>query len=357
MYDKQPSNKSVIDIQDKPVKHKRRVRYKGTHPRKFSEKYKELNPEQYPDDVKKVQDRGQTPAGMHLPICVNEICEVLQLGKGKSGIDCTLGYGGHSLAMLKRILPGGFLIGIDIDQVELEKTQNRFHNLGLNDTKFLTRRMNFSNIKDCLNLRPDGFDFILADLGVSSMQLDKPERGFSFKNTAPLDLRMDNSSGETAAVMLMRINEDFLVNILIENADEPYAELLGKSIITNRINCQSTIGLASVIMETLQDKVNESDCKLSVRRVFQALRIELNKEFDALNSLLHAIPHCLKSKGRIAILTFHSGEDRRVKKSFKRLTEEGLYAQCIRRPIRASFQEQHDNPRSSSAKLRWAEKA
>ena len=334
-------------------KHKRRVRYSGTHPKKFSEKYKELNPEKYPDSITKIKAKGQTPAGMHLPICLKEICQVLQLRKGMTGIDCTLGYGGHSKKILNKILPGGNLIGLDIDKIELEKTKERFKALGITTPFFQTRQINFSQIKDCLQLNSGKFDFILADLGVSSMQLDTPERGFSFKNPAPLDLRLDNSSDFTAAQLLMQIDSEHLSNILVENADEPEAVKLADNIIKHRNDCQTTTGLAQVINETMGISASKS----TIQRVFQALRIEINKEFEALDQLLSDVPECLKKNGRVAILTFHSGEDRRVKKNFKRFVEEGIYSECVRRPIRPGVQERHDNPRSSSAKLRWAEKS
>ncbi|OPX29653.1 MAG: 16S rRNA (cytosine(1402)-N(4))-methyltransferase [Gemmatimonadaceae bacterium 4484_173] len=342
---------------DSTKKHKRRIRYSGTHPRKFREKYKELDPEKYPNEVEKVKQRGQTPAGMHLPVCVDEICDILRLKPGMSGIDCTLGYGGHSSKMLQRITPGGTLIGIDVDSYELTRTDNRIRTLGYDESVFITRQMNFSQIKDCLDIKPGGFDFILADLGVSSMQLDTPDRGFSYKNYAPLDLRLNNSEGVTAAQLLSQIEEDSLTNLMVENADEPYAELLGRTIRSRSEECRTTTGLASVITDSLQSEgLTQKECKQSIQRVFQALRIEVNKEFEALDQLLRSIPDCLKSGGRVAILSFHSGEDRRVKKSFKALAEQGIYSECVRRPIRPSFQEQHDNPRSSSAKLRWAVK-
>ena len=343
---------------EKTTKKKRRVRYSGTHPKKFSEKYKELNPEKYPDEIKKVKLRGQTPAGMHLPICIREICTALELKPGKQGIDCTLGYGGHSSVMLSRIKPGGKLIGIDVDSEELMKTQERIRKQGYDESIFTTCQMNFSEIKECLQIIPGGVDFILADLGVSSMQLDTPERGFSFKNAAPLDLRLNNSTGETAAELLLRSDIDSLTSMFEENSDEPHAALIAKAILQRQAECTSTVGLASVISESLASiGVSKTDLKTSVQRVFQALRIDVNKEFDSLEKLLHSIPECLKSGGRVAILTFHSGEDRRVKKSFKQLTEQGVYSNCVRRPIRPSFQERHDNPRSSCAKLRWATKA
>ncbi|MCK5036585.1 MAG: 16S rRNA (cytosine(1402)-N(4))-methyltransferase RsmH, partial [Candidatus Sabulitectum sp.] len=266
--------------------------------------------------------------------------------------------GGHAEGILSRILPGGSLLGIDVDSDQLVKTEERIRKLGFDESAFVTRHMNFSQIKDCLDVRPEGFDFILADLGVSSMQLDTPERGFSFKNSAALDLRLDNTSGETAAELLLRVSEDSLVNILAENADETHAVLLAKAILSAGKECMTTVGLASVISRALQSmELEPEQSKLSVRRVFQALRIEVNNEFEALDQLLLSLPYCLKSGGRIAVLSFHSGEDRRVKKSFKSFNEQGVYSECVRRPVRPSFQEKHDNLRSSSAKLRWAVKA
>ena len=341
----------------KPVKHTRRVRYKGTHPKKYSETYKEMNPEKYPDDVEKIKQRGQTPAGMHRPICVREVCMALQLRPGIKGIDCTLGYGGHALNILPRIIPDGMLIGIDVDPGELSRTEKRIRKAGYAESVFIPKHTNFSEIRSCLELCPEGFDFILADLGVSSMQLDTPDRGFSFKVPGPLDLRLDNTTGETAYQMLEGFSETDLTEILEENANEPYAKLLSKVILSSLNECETTVGLAGLISDSLENtNLDPIARKKTIQRVFQALRIEVNNEFASLDELLQSIPRCLKSRGRVAILTFHSGEDRRVKKSFKELTSQGVYSECVRRPVRPSFQEQHDNPRSSSAKLRWAVK-
>jgi 16S rRNA (cytosine1402-N4)-methyltransferase len=342
---------------DEPKQYKRRVRYPGTHPKKFNEKYKELNPEKYQEEIEKIKQRGHTPAGSHRPICVEEICTALHLKPGMTGIDCTLGYGGHTTEILPRIMPGGALIGIDVDSIELPKTEKRIRNSGYNELAFIARYMNFSEIEKCLELYPEGFDFIVADLGVSSMQLDTPDRGFSFKNPAPLDLRLDTGAGETAAQLLMNSTEDFLINILAENSDEPYAQIIGKEMFSHKYECQTTDGLVNIISNALHKKgINPDVAKPSIQRTFQALRVEVNNEFMALDNLLQSIPRCLKSNGRVAILTFHSGEDRRVKKIFKEYVANGIFSECVRRPIRPSFQEQHDNPRSSSAKLRWAEK-
>lgn len=342
---------------DEPKQHKRRIRYSGTHPKTFAEKYKELNPEKYQDDIEKIKQRGHTPAGSHRPICVEEICTALNLKPGMTGIDCTLGYGGHSSEILPRIMPGGALIGIDVDSIELSKTEKRIRNSGYNESAFIVRHMNFSEIESCLELYPEGFDFILADLGVSSMQLDTPDRGFSFKNPAPLDMRLDPGSGKTAALLLMNSTEDFIISLLTENADEPHAQLIGKEIFRHKSECQTTDGLANIIINALHKiGIKPEGAKPSIQRTFQALRIEVNNEFKALDKLLQSIPRCLKPNGRVAIITFHSGEDRRVKKTFKEYVANGVFSECVRRPIRPSFQEQHDNPRSSSSKLRWATK-
>lgn len=345
-------------MSDEEKPYKRRVRYSGTHPKKFSEKYKELHPEQYAADIEKVKSRGQTPAGMHRPICVEEICEALEIQNGKKGLDCTLGYGGHSSEILKRISPDGFLLSIDVDSVELAKTCARIEKLGFSENVFKSMHMNFGDISQLKETYPEGFDFILADLGVSSMQLDTPERGFSYKNSAPLDLRLDTSSGLTAYEFLETTTEDYLANILIENSDEPYAKQIAKAIIKDKKIASTTDGLGSLIMKTLEKKgLKKDECKPSIQRVFQALRIEVNKEFEVLDRMLEALPLLLKAGGRVAILTFHSGEDRRVKKAFKHFTEIGIFSECVRRPIRPSSTEKHDNPRSTSAKLRFAIKS
>lgn len=342
-------------MSDQQPIHKRRIRYAGTHPKKFNEKYKELNPDKYQEDVEKIKLKGQTPAGSHRPICVDEICDALELKPGMTGIDCTLGYGGHTSVILSKITPGGKLIGFDVDSIELPKTEKRIRNQGYNETVFTPRNMNFSEIKSIFDEYPQGVDFILADLGVSSMQLDTPERGFSFKNPAPLDLRLNPSNGESAADLIMRIKADALINILIENADEPHAEVVGRAICSQKTTCQTTDGLGEVITRALKRSgVKADDIKPSLQRCFQALRIAVNKEFYVLDRLLESIPDCLKPGGRVAILTFHSGEDRRVKKAFKEYTNTGVFTECVRRPLRSSSQERHDNPRSSCAKLRWA---
>lgn len=160
--------------------HKRRVRYKGTHPRNYYEKYKELQPEKYADTVEKVKRKGGTPAGMHISICVNEILEFLQIRPGQVGMDATLGYGGHTLEMLKCLEHQGHIYATDVDPIESEKTRQRLEKLGYGEEILTIKQMNYAQI-DELAAQYGPFDFVLADLGVSSMQIDNPQRGFPIK--------------------------------------------------------------------------------------------------------------------------------------------------------------------------------
>ena len=341
--------------------HKRRVRYKGTHPRSFQEKYKEHDPEKYKDDVEKIIQRGQTPAGMHISIMVDEILDVLQIRPGQIGLDATLGYGGHTQKMLEKLQGEGHMYATDVDPIESEKTRARLEALGFGPEILTIRRMNFARLDE---VAPDQkFDFILADLGVSSMQIDNPERGFTFKQDGPLDLRLDCSTGITAAERLRELDEEELVSLLIENSDEPYADRIAHNII--RIFSQggtidTTKQLASVIegsLGFLPAKERKEAVKKSCQRVFQALRIDVNSEFEVLYAFLEKLPRVLKSGGRVAVLTFHSGEDRLVKKAFKQYYREGIYSEIADTVTRPSAEECYRNPRAKSTKLRWAVRA
>ncbi len=346
--------------ENKP-KHQRRIRYKGTHPKTFKEKYKELQPEQYADDVAKVIQKGRTPAGMHLSICVKEILEFLQITPGQTGLDATLGYGGHTLAMLKCLDSKGRLYAIDVDSLELPRTKDRLERLGYGSEILEIRQMNFSKI-DQIVPESGPFNFILADLGVSSMQIDNPERGFSFKTEGPLDLRLNPKMGKSAASRLKKISLDELQGMLIENADEPHSEAIARAIISSikkGVDISTTTQLRDIIKDALKPipKISEDEIKKSCQRCFQALRIDVNKEFDVLDEFLEKLPGVLAEGGRVAILTFHSGEDRRVKKSFKHFYREGVYREIAPDPIRPSAEECYANSRARSAKLRWAIKA
>jgi 16S rRNA (cytosine1402-N4)-methyltransferase len=354
------SSFTIMDEQE--PKRVRRVRYKGTHPKSFKEKYKELHPENYSDDIAKVIQQGRTPAGMHRSICVNEIMEFLKIVPGQIGLDATLGYGGHSLEMLKCLVPGGHLYAIDVDPFELPRTKDRLTGLGYGPEVVTIKKMNFSGI-DQIVAEAGLLNFVLADLGVSSMQIDNPERGFSFKVEGPLDLRLNPKSGKSAAAFLKNISQDKLEDLFIENADEPYAEQISKAIVSKikkGIAIETTTQLKEIIkdaLEFLPSTTSKEEIKKSCQRCFQALRIEVNDEFGALDKFLEKLPFALAPGGRVAILSFHSGEDRRVKKSFQRLFREGIYSEVAPDPIRPSAEECNTNPRARSAKLRWAIKA
>ena len=341
--------------------HKRRVRYKGTHPRKFEEKYKEHNPEKYKDTIEKVISKGSTPAGMHISICVKEILEFLQIKPGQIGLDATLGYGGHTQEMLKCLKGSGHIYGLDIDPIEISKTAKRLEEKGFGSDMVTTINTNFRNIDEVAQ-KYGPFDFILADLGVSSMQIDNPKRGFSYKNEGPLDLRLNPTKGISAAERLENISLDELEGMLIENSDEPYAYEVAKAIISGRrkMKIETTTHLRNIIEEALKflpEKERKDEAKKCCARTFQALRIDVNSEFEVLYEFLEKLPNALSPGGRVAVLTFHSGEDRLVKKSFKALKKAGIYSNVAEDVIRPSREECSINPRAKSTKMRWAVKS
>jgi 16S rRNA (cytosine1402-N4)-methyltransferase len=348
-------------MDDQKPKHVRRVRYKGTHPRTYKEKYKELQPDHYADDIAKVIGQGRTPAGMHRSIMVNEIMESLKIVPGQTGLDATLGYGGHTEEMIKHLLPGGRLFAIDVDPFELPRTRDRLAALGYGPDVLIIRNMNFSGI-DRIVAESGPLNFVLADLGVSSMQIDNPERGFSFKTDGPLDLRLNPKNGKPASALLKNISQHKLEGILTENADEPYFEPIAAAIVSGLKKgkvLETTTQLRQIISDALAflpALTRKEEIRLSCQRCFQALRIEVNDEFGALDKFLEKLPFALAAGGRASIISFHSGEDRRVKKSFQRLFREGIYKEVAPDPVRPSAQECHSNPRARSAKLRWAVK-
>lgn len=342
--------------------HRRRVRYKGTHPRTWQERYKELEPDRYGETVERVIRKGSTPAGMHISICVEEILEFLKIRPGQTGVDCTLGYGGHTRRMLECLEGRGHVYGLDVDPIESVKTRQRLEGLGYGPELLTVCQMNFADI-DRLALKKGPFDFVLADLGVSSMQIDNPERGFSYKHQGPLDLRMNPGQGITAAQRLAAISREELEGMLVENADEPYADRIAAELVRavrrgepveTTIQVRDLIGKA---LSFLPEAEHKEAVKKSCARVFQALRIDINHEFEALYALLEKLPGVLAPGGRVAILTFHSGEDRLVKKLFKEHRREGVYRETAEEVIRPSAQECARNSRAKSAKLRWAIRA
>ena len=347
------------NTQDKP--HKRRVRYKGTHPRTFAEKYKEHNPEKYKDTIEKVISKGSTPAGMHISIMVQEILDFLEIKPGQKGIDATLGYGGHTSKMLEKLEGKGHVYGLDIDPIEIEKTKKRLKDKGFGEDIFTGVNINFKDI-DKVAEKYGPFDFVLADLGVSSMQIDNPERGFTYKYEGPLDLRLNPNQGISAAERINSISLDELEGMLIENSDEPYAYEIAKTVVEERRKnkIETTTQLKDIVEKALvylPKKEKEETVKKSCARTFQALRIDVNNEFEVLYDFLEKLPNVLAPNGRVAILTFHSGEDRLVKKSFKALKKQGVYSDVARDVIRPGKEECMRNPRAKSTKMRWAIKS
>jgi len=337
----------------------RRRRYPGKNPREFHDKYKELNPDQYPGVVQKVLASGKTPAGMHLPIMMDEVLLSLRPGPGDVAVDCTLGGGGHTRAILERVQPGGRVLGLDVDPTQLPRTEARLRAEGFGPDTFTARHANFAGLQKAL--AAEGLahaDVILADLGVSSMQLDDPERGFSYKGVGPLDMRMNPLRGEPAWQMITRWSEEDLGRLLEDNADEPHSRLIAGLLKQQPID---TTHAAERLLRTgltaALPHLAKTDVKMSVRRTFQALRIAVNDEFSALDALLRSLPPGLAPGGRVAILTFHSGEDRRVKKAFQAGRRAGLYSAIAEEVIRATREETRANRRASAAKLRWAVRA
>lgn len=387
--------------------HKRRVRYKGTHPRTFEEKYKEHDPEKYADTVARVIEKGSTPAGMHIPIMVKEILDFLQIRPGQKGLDATLGYGGHTRKMLEKLTemsgtseltdevyikddaqtkddswenpadnsennseevfrrkaPEGHLYALDVDPIEIVKTGERLQKAGYGEEILTILQQNFANLETVAK-EYGPFDFMLADLGVSSMQIDDPKRGFSYKADGPLDLRLDPQHGIPASQRLGELNREELIGMLVENSDEPYAEQIASEIcktFKKGGSMDTTTALREAIERALcflpENKEKKDILKKTCQRVFQALRIDVNSEFEVLEAFLNALPEALADGGRVAILTFHSGEDRLVKKAFQQYYREGIFEEIATDVIRPTAEECRQNGRARSTKMRWAIRA
>lgn len=299
---------------------------------------------------------------MHISICVNEILEFLQIKPGQTGLDATLGYGGHTQEMLKCLDSRGHLYALDVDPIESAKTKERLEKLGFGEDILSIRLQNFADI-DRVSEEAGLFDFVLADLGVSSMQIDNPDRGFSYKTEGPLDLRMNPEKGISAAERLKNITQEELQGMLLENADEPYAGEISREAVS-RLKRGKTIDTTGELRQVVEDALaflpaaeRREAVKKSCQRTFQALRIDVNNEFEALYSFMEKLPQVLAPNGRVAILTFHSGEDRIVKKSFKQFYKEGLYREISNEVIRPSAEECSRNSRARSTKMRWAIRA
>jgi 16S rRNA (cytosine1402-N4)-methyltransferase len=354
-------------------KKRRRPRYAGTHPRRFEDKYKEHDPARFPGERAKILASGKTPAATHVPVLLAEVLDALGPKPGDVAVDATLGYGGHASELLKKILPGGRLLALDMDPIELPKADVRLKALAesLGDAGAVRCvRRNYAGLRRLLEAEKfeRGADVILADLGVSSMQLDDPARGFSWKNDVPLDLRMNPERGLPAGALLLRMKKREIEDSLRRYGDEPEAEGIAEAL-TATIDARrgekpihhprnplrtTDVAAAVELARRGQPSRHASEAKISsLQRTFQAIRILVNDELTALEAFLRDLPHCLAPGGRVAILTFHSGEDRLVKKAFKGGFEAGFYARIAGTVVRATPEERRTNPRSSSAKLRW----
>lgn len=341
---------------DKP---KRRARYSGTHPKSFKDKYKEQNPQKYAEDVAKIIAQGKTPAGMHRSIMVQEIMEFLNVQPGQIGLDATLGYGGHSLELLKALEGQGVLYAMDVDPIELPRTTDRLKGFGYGEEIFQPRKMNFSDI-DAVIAESGPLNFVLADLGVSSMQIDNPDRGFSYKVDGPLDLRLNPHFGKPASAILKKASEEELTEMFFEYSDEIYAAEIARAVVYERtkgISFATTTEFRDVIAETLEfvpKETRKEEIRKACQRCFQALRIAVNDEYEVLEKFLDRLPDAMAPGARVAILTFHSGEDRRVKKAFQYFFREGIFSEYSKEPGRPTAEECFQNPRAKSAKLRTA---
>jgi len=302
---------------------------------------------------------AESPATAHRPIMLAEVLRCLRPVAGEIAVDCTLGGGGHAQAILEQLRPGGRLIGIDVDPVELPRTEARLRAAGFGAGVFVARQGNFADLPQLLAAEGlAAVDLILADLGVSSMQVDTPDRGFSYKEPGPLDMRMNPSQGEPASQLLARLSEAQLASLLTENADEPRAALIARLLKQQPVHTtHAAERLVRTGLHAALPNLTKADVKMSVGRSFQALRIAVNGEFAALDALLRSLPQCLAPGGRVVVLTFHSGEDRRVKKAFQAGHRAGVYADVASAVVRSAKEETFSNRRASAAKLRWAVRA
>lgn len=360
-----------------PAALSRRPRYSGTHPREFQERYKELNPERFPEMREHLRAQGRTPAGTHVPVMVQEVIAALDPRPGEIVADCTLGWGGHAEALLERIGPKGQFLGLDLDGEQLERTRQRLHEKrGASDDEgpLTFHRSHSAGLGKILRqLDLVGVDMVLADLGVSSMQVDDPSRGFSYKFDGPLDMRMDVRQPRTAAQLLATMSERELSSALAELADEPDHAVIARGIVRQRE--QSPIETTQQLVQLVFRVKNLSRRQWRQRdegavgggsregvgpeihpaaRTFQALRILVNDELNGLRQFLRSVPYCLHPGGRVAVISFHSGEDRIVKRAFRDGLSLGLYATISENVIRPQANEVRDNPRAASARLRWA---
>lgn len=305
--------------------------------------------------------RKNRPA--HVPVLFDQVLAALAPRPGQTIVDCTVGLAGHSAAILKRVTstaPGasnGRLIGLDLDPRNLAAARSVLMGVG---GLFDLIHANFAALQTVLSdLKVDGgqVDGLLADVGVASTQIDDPERGFSYRKPGPLDMRMDPARGQPASALVNTMTEADLADAILELGDEEDAPKIARLIVQHRARAPitTTQALMAIVCEARRFTIERAaGAKLHpAARTFQALRILVNHELDNLDRLLAMLPDVLKPGGVAAIISFHSGEDRRVKHSFRDGFRAGLYSEETRDPIIADEDEREANPRARSAKLRW----
>ena len=292
----------------------------------------------------------------HIPVLLKPVLSVLNPQPGQTVVDCTLGLGGHSAAFLPRIHPGGRLLGIDLDPANLAAAREYLTWIGGRFDLFHT---NFAGVPAVLaQAGVERVDALLADIGVASTQIDDPARGFSYRRSGPLDMRMDPTRGSPASDLVNRMTEAELTIALSELGDETDAPRIARLIVQYRAKAPitTTDQLTAIVCEARDFTLERAaGAKLHpAARTFQALRILVNRELANLDRLLAVLPFILNPGGTAAIITFHSGEDRRVKHAFREGLRTGIYTAVSDDPITADDEEIRHNPRARSAKLRWA---
>ena len=292
----------------------------------------------------------------HIPVLLEQVLQIVAPTPGKLIVDCTLGLGGHSEALLARIAPGGRLIAIDFDSGNIALARAKLQAIG---GSFELFHNNFAALPTVLmQAGISRVGAVIADLGVASPQIDDPARGFSYRRAGPLDMRMDPARGQPASVLINRMSERELAETFLELGDETDAPQIARLIVERRkiSPITTTEALAAIICEARDFTLaRAAGAKLHpAARTFQALRILVNRELASLDRLLAVLPECLAPGGIAAIISFHSGEDRRIKEAFRDGLRGGIYSEISRDVIVADEAERRTNPRSRSAKLRWA---
>lgn len=316
-------------------------------------------------DTRPARGERRTPEGGHLPVMLNEVLATLDPQPGQIVVDCTLGLAGHSSELLKRVGPTGRLIAFDLDPQNRPRAEEALSTIG---HPYHVEPGNFAGVDGTLaRLGIPGVNGLLADLGMSSMQVDDASRGFSFMRDGPLDMRMDPSRGKTAADLLKTLSRDDLAAALRDLGDEPAAEAIATAIVARRatLPLERTLELRALIEQAAPvqilrgpDQLPERKQKLlPATRVFQALRLLVNRELANLTQLLRVLPGVLAPGGTAAIISFHSGEDRLVKAAFREGLRTGIYSAASDEPLRPTEEEKRANPRARSAKLRWARRS